>query len=147
MQPNDHTPELGEYGAKNYPETLRITVESTDEAFDRAIEQAGNNGVADEAVRSFASTASVRQLLTDRRVEVMRSIMAEPPASISDLADRLDRNYADVHADVQLLAEHRIVYFEADGRAKRPMIPYEEVVFDVTIRATGSEETDTEATA
>lgn len=147
MQPNDHTPELGEYGAKNYPGTLRITVESTDEAFDRAIEQAGNDGIADEAVRSFASTASVRQLLTDRRVEVMRSIMEEPPASISDLADRLDRNYADVHADVQLLAEHRIVYFETDGRSKRPVIPYEEVVFDVTIRATGSEETDTEAAA
>lgn len=147
MHPNDsddHIPELGEHGAINYPETLRITVESTDAAFDRAVEQVGNDGVADEAVRSFASTASVRQLLTDRRVEVMRSIMAEPPASISDLAERLDRNYADVHADVQLLAEHRIVHFNIDGRSKRPVIPYETVEFDVTVRADRSK--DVEAT-
>lgn len=145
MQTDDHSPELDEGGAETYPETLRITVGSTDEAFDRAIEQAGSDGIADEAVRSFATTETVRQLLTDRRVEVMRSIMAEPPASISDLAERLDRNYADVHADVKLLAEHRIVYFETVGRSKRPVIPYETVEFDVTIRSERSEDAEAPA--
>ena len=135
MEPDNHTPELDECGAESYPETLRITVESTDEAFDRAIDEVRTGGVAGEAVRSFASTESVRRLLTDRRVEVMRSIMTDPPASISDLADRLDRNYADVHADVTLLADHRIVYFDTDGRSKRPVIPYEAVEFDVRVSA------------
>jgi predicted transcriptional regulator len=145
MQTDDHSPELGEGGAETYPETLRITVESTDEAFDRAIERAGSGESAEEAVRSFATTETVRRLLTDRRIEVMRSIMAEPPASISDLAERLERNYADVHADVELLAEHRIVYFETVGRSRRPVIPYETVEFDVTIRPGQSE--DAEAAA
>lgn len=130
--------ELGEGGAVNYPPTLRLTVESPDDAFDRVVEKAeaaAEGGPVDEAVRSFPSTADLRQLLTDRRLEVMQSIMSEPPESIRALADRLDRNYADVHADVTLLAEHRIVYFETDGRAKRPVIPYETVEFDVRIRA------------
>ncbi|WP_324759625.1 hypothetical protein [Haloarcula montana] len=49
------------------------------------------------------------------------------------LADALDRNYADVHGDVQVLAEHHIVYFDTDGRAKRPVIPYDRVRVDIEV--------------
>jgi predicted transcriptional regulator len=101
--------------------------------FDRAREQLTIESAADEAVRSFESIADVRQLLTDRRVEAMRAIMTEPPKSISALAERLERNYADVHADVQVLADHHIVYFDTDGRSKRPVIPYDRVHLDIEV--------------
>ena len=130
---NPNAQELDANGAANYPETLRLTVESAGDVFDQARDQLATDGVADEAVRSFESIADVRQLLTDRRVEVMRAIMTDTPASISDLADRLDRNYADVHGDVQVLAEHHIVYFETDGRSKRPVIPYGRVRLDIEV--------------
>ena len=45
----------------------------------------------------------------------MRSIMPTPPDSISDLADRLGGNYSDVYADVTVLVDHEIVYFDTDG--------------------------------
>lgn len=137
----DHR-ELNEGGAESYPPVLRLTVESQAEAFDRIEQQASEEGRADEAVRSFASAAPLRQLLTERRLEVMRAIMTDPPESIQALADRLERNYADVHADVALLAEHHIVYFETVGRAKRPVIPYETVEFDVAVRADSSADAD-----
>jgi predicted transcriptional regulator len=130
---NNHSTDLATQGAEHYPETLRITVESADEMFGHAIEQAGTEAPADEAVRSFDSIAAIRQLLTDRRLEVMRSIMTAPPESISQLADRLERNYADVHTDVQVLADHHIVYFKTDGRAKQPVIPYDRVRLDVEV--------------
>jgi predicted transcriptional regulator len=133
MTDNPNAQELDANGAANYPETLRLTVESAGDVFDQARDQLATDGVADEAVRSFESIADVRQLLTDRRVEVMRAIMTDTPASISDLADRLDRNYADVHGDVQVLAEHHIVYFETDGRSKRPVIPYGRVRLDIEV--------------
>ena len=133
MTDNPNAQELDANGAANYPETLRLTVESAGDIFDQARDQLATDGVADEAVRSFESIADVRQLLTDRRVEVMRAIMTDTPASISDLADRLDRNYADVHGDVQVLAEHHIVYFETDGRSKRPVIPYGRVRLDIEV--------------
>jgi hypothetical protein len=101
MTDNTH-PNNPETDAENYPSTLRITVGSADDVFERAIEQAGSEDTADEAVRTFESVAEIRKLLTDRRLEVMRAIMTETPDSISDLADRLGRNYADVHADVQV---------------------------------------------
>lgn len=101
--------------------------------FDAAIAQLGGNGEADEAVRSFDTVADVHQLLTNRRVELMRSIMTAAPDSISDLADCLDRNYSDVHGDVQVLADHHIVYFDTDGRTKRPVIPYDRVRVDIEV--------------
>jgi len=87
----------------------------------------------DEAVRSFERIAGIRTLLTDRRLNVMRTIMTDGPESIQALADALDRNYADVHGDVQVLAEHHIVYFDTDGRAKRPVIPYDRVRVDIEV--------------
>lgn len=119
----------------NYPDTLRITTGRANGAFDDALEQLEDDGPADEAVRSFACVADIRRLLTDRRLETMQAIMSEPPESTSALADRLERNYAEVHADVQTLAEHHIVYFETTGRAPRPVIPYERVCFDVEVTA------------
>lgn len=130
----DHSHELSEHGAENYPETLRITVESAGQMFDDAIEQL-DDGPADEAVRSFEQIGDIRALLTDRRVEVMRAIMTDNPESISELAAQLDRNYADVHADVEVLANHHIVYFDTEGRRKRPVIPYNRVRLAVEVAA------------
>lgn len=123
-------------GQTTYPPTLRLTVESGDAAFDRITEKADAGASADEAVRSFERVADLRQLLSDRRIDVMRAIMQEPPDSIRALADRLDRNYSDVYQDVSLLADHHIVFFEKEGAAKRPVIPYQEIEFDVRVSAT-----------
>ena len=131
----DNTHELAAQGAENYPETLRITVEDVDQMFDDAIEQLDEDSPTDEAVRSFEQIGDIRALLTDRRVEVMRTIMNQDPDSISDLADQLDRNYSDIHADVEVLANHHIVYFETEGQRKRPVSPYERIRLDVEVAA------------
>lgn len=131
----------------NFPDTLRITIASGEEAFDRAVDAAGDAeaGERTPAVVSFESTEGLRRLLTDRRLELLQSLMAEPPESISGLAERLDRNYSTVHEDVDVLAEYGIVQFRRTGQAKQPFVPYETVEFDVTVRAgTGR---DTEAPA
>ncbi|PSP74941.1 transcriptional regulator [Halobacteriales archaeon QS_1_68_20] len=132
----------------NFPDTLRITIESGEEGFDRALEAAGaaEAGESSPAVVSFESTEGLRRLLTDRRLELLRSLMTEPPNSISDLAERLDRNYSTVHEDVEVLAEYGIVRFRRAGQAKQPFVPYETVEFDVTVRAPGPGH-DTEAPA
>lgn len=133
MSDNHTHQELDANGAVSYPETLRITLGSAGDVFGQAREQLATGGVADEAVRSFESIADIRQLLTDRRVEVMQAIMTDTPESISDLADQLDRNYADVHSDIQVLAAHHIVYFDSDGQSKRPVIPYDRVRLDIEV--------------
>ena len=132
----------------NHPDTLRITISSPEDAFADAINDVADaeSGEQSDAVVSFETAEGIRRLLTDRRLELLRSLMGESAASISQLAERLDRNYSAVHEDVEVLAEYGIVKFQRDGQSKQPFVPYETIEFDVTIRAplTGG---DTEASA
>ena len=107
--------ELAANSAENHPETLRTTVGAVESMVVAAVTQLDTDGPAEKAVCAFSNVADVRQLLTDRRLERMRSIMPTPPDNISDLADRLGGNYSDVHVDVTVLADHEIVYFDTDG--------------------------------
>jgi predicted transcriptional regulator len=127
--------DLAANGAEKYPETVRVTTGSASSMGDSVVQLDDDDGPAEEAVRAFDSVGEVWQLLTDRRLEVMRSIMTAPPDSISDLAERLDRNYSEIHGDVEVLADHDIVYFDTDGRAKKPVIPYERVRVDIEVVA------------
>ena len=122
--------------ATRYPETLRVTIESGSDAFDAALDDVADGpDAADEAVVSFETAAGLRQLLTDRRLELLESLLDEPADSITALAERLDRSYSVVHDDIELLADTGIVKFRQAGQSKAPFIPYERIDFDVTISA------------
>jgi predicted transcriptional regulator len=132
----------------NYPETLRLTLASADEAFESALDAASatdESGQTD-AVVSFNSIDGLRQLLTDRRLELVRSLMGDPAESITALADRLDRTYSAVHDDVEVLADHGIVKFRESDQSRGPFVPYERIEFDVTISAPATGD-DTETVA
>jgi predicted transcriptional regulator len=47
--------------------------------------------------------------------------MEEPAESIRALTDRLDRDVRQVHDDLQILSEYRIVHFREAGSAKQPL--------------------------
>lgn len=120
-----------------YPNTLRITISSAEDAFDEALNAAAaaEEGEQSDAVVSFENAEGIRRLLTDRRLELLRSLMGAPAESITDLADRLDRSYSVVHDDVEVLAEYGIVKYRQKGTAKQPFVPYETIEFDITVRA------------
>ncbi len=89
-------------------------------------------------VINFQNPSDLRALLTDRRVELLRSVMAKRPDSIRGLADRLGRDVKSVHDDLGVLGEYDIVQFERDGRAKRPFVPYETIEVRLDISAPNS---------
>lgn len=113
----------------DYPSVLRLTSEPEEthrqEALDRL--ERWEDGEEVPHVINFQNPSDLRALLTDRRVELLRSIMAERPKSIRQLAERLERDVKPVHDDLQVLAGYDIVHFEQDGRAKRPFVPYETI--------------------
>lgn len=127
-----------------YPSTLRITSLPAEQAQAAAIERAERWEQGEEVphVVNFEERARLRQLLTDRRMELLEAVMEQPPESIRALADRLDRDVHDVHDDLHLLAEYDIIHFEEDGRAKKPYVPYDTVRIEVEFglpRGEGSE--------
>lgn len=120
------------------PETLQIRAEPfadfAADALDAARQLDRGNDPDGPAVVSFDSAADVTSLLTPRRLELLQSVMEQPPESMRDLARRLDRNPSEVHDDLEHFNDYGIIeYKEPDGRTKQPYCPYEEIEIDVTL--------------
>lgn len=132
-----------------YPSMLRITSlpdeQSQRETLDRI--ERWEDGESVPRVLNFQDPARLRELLTPRRMELLETVMEDPPDSIRGLADRLDRDVHDVHTDLHLLADYRIVHFREDGRAKKPYVPYETVRIEIEFGTPSSEKTDSPASA
>jgi len=120
---------------EDYPSVLRITSDSEQAHRQEALDRLDRWEAGEEVphVINFQNPSDLRALLTDRRVELLRSIMAERPDSIRQLADRLDRDVKTVHDDLQVLAEYDIVHFEQAGRAKRAFVPYDSIEVSLEI--------------
>jgi predicted transcriptional regulator len=126
---------LEDRDADEYPSVLRITSEPEEshrrDALDRL--DRWEEGEDVPHVINFQNPSDLRALLTDRRVELLRNIMADKPDSIRRLAERLDRDVKSVHDDLGVLTEYDIVHYEQDGRAKRPFVPYDTIEVSLEI--------------
>ena len=87
----------------------------------------------------FTSLEELRQVLTEKRVELLRLIHKKRPGSIKALADLAGRDFKNVNADVHLLA--RLGFLELGeekagpkrrGR-KPPSVPYAAVSVEIPL--------------
>jgi predicted transcriptional regulator len=138
---------LEDRNPEDYPSLLRITSTREDTHRQNALDRLKRWEAGEDVphVVNFHNPSDLRALLTDRRVELLRSIMTERPDSIRQLADRLDRDVKTVHDDLQVLAEYDIIRFEQAGRAKRPFVPYDSI--EVSLEISTSNATDDTAPA
>jgi len=81
------------------------------EAESLAVAKAFDRGKRVKAISGtyFESMQAVRKYLTDKRLEVWRTIRDQKPASISALAKILKRDFKSIHSDVMLLEAIGIV--------------------------------------
>ncbi len=124
---------------EDYPAVLRLTARPEAAHRRDTLERLARwqDGESVPHVVNFQDPADLRAVLTDRRVALLRTVMTDPPASIRALADRVGRDVKSVHGDLAVLADYEIVHFQQDGRAKRPVVPYERVVVSVELGAGG----------
>ena len=152
-EPTDTEPTHDEFTPSpdevEFPSTLRITSLPTERAQAAAIERAEQWEDGEEVphVVNFQDRARLRQLLTDRRMELLETVMERPPESIRALAGRLDRDVRDVHDDLHLLAEYDVIHFEENGRAKKPYVPYDTVRIEVEFGLPRGEDSESAASA
>ena len=118
-----------------YPSTLRITSKPFEEHKESVLDRAEQWEAGEDVphVVNFQDASRIQRLLTPRRLELVRSLMDAPAESIRDLADRLDRDVRQVHDDLQVLTEYRIVQFTEEGGAKQPYIPYDTISIEVEL--------------
>lgn len=128
--------------------TLIVTVESigalrqrTADAFERAL---GGNGDEAHAPRrlSFETTDQLAQVFTPRAIDLLRAIAREEPESIREAARLVERDIKQVSENLERLDEYGVVEFVEEGRAKRPVVPYDEIDIRLPLReAVGSDAT------
>jgi predicted transcriptional regulator len=121
----------------DYPSVLRVTSNPEETHRQNALARLERWEAGQEVphVVNFQEPSDLRALLTNRRIELLRSIMADRPASIRQLAQRLGRDVKSVHENLQILADYDIVLFEEEGQAKRPVVPYETIEISLEISA------------
>jgi predicted transcriptional regulator len=87
----------------------------------------------------FTSLEELRQVLTDRRIKLLRLIHKERPESIKALATLAGRDFKNVNADVHLLARLGLLDLGEEktspqrrGR-KPPQVPYAAVSVEIAL--------------
>lgn len=130
---NDTTPPLHpvERDQLQAESTLVVTVKSGDE-FREDVTAALEGLADDEAVDatptlSFTSYDALMEALTPRALELIEAVRRDEPASINGAARVVDRDVKNVHEELHRLARRGIIYFEEDGRSKRPVVWFDEL--------------------
>lgn len=127
--------------------TLIVTVESLGTVKRRtadAFEQARDGDVPEQdAPRrvSFETTDQLMQVFTPRAIDLLQAIAREEPGSMREAARSVDRDIKQVSANLERLAEYGVVELVDEGRAKRPVVPYDEI--DIRLPLRDAVETDT----
>jgi predicted transcriptional regulator len=122
---------------------LTIKVES-DEAFHDRVQadlEALDAGVElDETHElSLPDERALARVLSASNLELVRTIAAESPESIRETARLVDRDVKDVHENLTELDQYGLIEFERDGRAKRPVVWYDDIEISVPVRLSSDE--------
>jgi len=70
----------------------------------RNLDRGGREPRSEQETLYFTSIDELRQVLTDKRLELLRLIHTEKPGSIKELAAIAKRDFKNVNADVHLLS-------------------------------------------
>jgi predicted transcriptional regulator len=92
---------------------------------------------------AFTSYDDLMGTLTPRVLELIEAIRREGPSSINETARVVDRDVKNVHEELTRLARLGVVLFEEEGRSKRPVVWFDELIIDLPF---GPEDGDAAAT-
>lgn len=78
------------------------------------------------------SRTGAREILADRRLEILDYLKENQPESIRGLARDLDRDKGDVSRALSTLAQHDVIEYEGGGKgtAKRPRLKHDTILIE-----------------
>lgn len=80
---------------------------------------------------SFSSYDDLMDTLTPRVLDLIEVIRKRAPESINEAARFVDRDVKNVYEELNELARLGIIYFEEEGRRKRPVVWFDELVIQL----------------
>lgn len=141
-------PDAATLAATDPIQTLHVRVESVDDFFDRVeamVDEVESGGSADELTArglSLPDESALARVFSVRNLQLIRAIAEHDPSSMRELAEVVDRDIKNVSQNLNELEQLGLVELVDDGRAKRPVVPYDEieVVYPVRRRDRGAED-------
>lgn len=85
---------------------------------------------------SFETTDQLAQVFTPRAIDLLQAIAQKKPASIREAARLVDRDIKQVSENLERLEEYSVVEFVDKGRAKQPIVDYDEIDIHLSLRQT-----------
>ena len=126
---------------------LIIRVATPDEVFDELEERFATLDAGERPDPKYEVVlqreADINRLLSPNTLELLRTSARDHPESIRETARLVDRDIRQVHDTLTDLERMNLVHFEDEGRAKRPVVWYDEIDVELPI----TEENDSRAPA
>ncbi len=116
---------------------ISIGIKGADESaqeFVKAWRRAETGQAAEEPVERlyFQDLGTLLQVLTPRRLELLRELHHAGPTSVRALARLLRRDYKNVHQDVEVLERAGLITRNPD---RRLIAPWEKVIAEINLAA------------
>lgn len=116
---------------------LTVRVGSPEETFDELRKQFAMLDEDSYPRRTYEivlqNEQDLNRLLNPNNIELLRTVAREQPTSIRETARLVNRDVRQVHDNLTELARLNLVQFETDGRAKRPVVWYDEIEVELPI--------------
>jgi predicted transcriptional regulator len=81
----------------------------------------------------FSNLKEMRRILTERRLDLLKTIKDKKPSSVYELARILNRDLKNVLQDVSYLEEIGIIAVTKAGDKKVPRFNYDRISFEVAV--------------
>jgi predicted transcriptional regulator len=94
---------------------------------------AGDDVEPREPTLSIENLETFGRIFRPTNLELLEAIVDHEPESIRELARIVDRHPPEVLGNVNELADYGLVELEQDGRAKRPVVWYDEIDVDIPL--------------
>lgn len=116
--------------------TLYVQITSADRSgLEERLEaiDAGDDVEPGDPTLSIEDLETFGRVFRSTNLELLEAIVAHDPESIRELARRVGRNPPEVLENVHELADYGLIELEANGRAKRPVVWYDEIDVDLPL--------------
>ena len=91
---------------------------------------------------TFPNETMLAQTFTEQTLGLLRVITDAEPESIRETARLVERDVKNVHEELAHLEMMGVIHFAEEGRSKRPVFPYDELVISVSFGHRSNDETD-----
>lgn len=94
---------------------------------------AGEQPPPEDPTLSIESLATFGRVFRATNLELLDAVVTHKPSSIRALARLVDRHPPEVTENVNELADYGLLELRQDGRAKRPVVPYDDIDVDIPL--------------